>query len=773
MAEVAVMTREATVTPTPSIQLRGSDIVIAQTLQPDDLRRLLVRVFQDPMVQEIHSEPDRLRLSLKGALRGPEGALERLARLLREAPADPPVLAFEGFERVTTVRCLQGVITRLDLRILAPGLLRLQLPKRDSKAVIDLSLFPGVRVSRGPLSRRTLRIRHDPVMAIGPLIRALEQQLDGVSAVSINAAPRVPFAAANANLALCTTGQFFFPPAIPWVSGVLVLTRLPHLRHAARELRQGTVGAPFFGAVVLTCSVAAMAPFASALAEWLGCVFERRWRRGVNRQTRLLTQQLSALAPFPATVAPVTLRSLETVPFDGVIETGAVLVQDALTDPLTSPKRKLLPGMTVTAGHRVLAGEARLLPAPGGPDSRVRQLTHRIAALPSTLPGDPILTAEARRVADQAVYPNLALAGLAASIGGLHMASAILHQDWSTSPVIVSPTEFFHDLRAGLQSGLVMTHPRALKALAAARVLIIDLDFKGVTTTALRVSDVEAPGKAIIRTPGWAGALAPWLGEARGAALRDLARVSPQQDVPVTLLGMTEDSLSVRIEDRTVVIRDRDPLCPEAGLRLEIEGEGAEVLSMEPTDQPLLGPTFDALRALGLRLILVGGTGDTAALRVSAARLGAAAVYPGLRGAALEDLVQAERAQGGAVAVLGPDPDVFGRDPETDLALVPLALMPDKGLAMGLLGEDLTGLPGAILQARTHPARVQLTALATLPTNLVCIVGGFAGAVNGVLATVLSNTGVLGVSLAQGRRIRAKAPLLKLRSAGLSRATPS
>jgi len=71
-----------------------------------------------------------------------------------------------------------------------------------------------------------------------------------------------------------------------------------------------------------------------------------------------------------------------------------------------------------------------------------------------------------------------------------------------------------------------------------------------------------------------------------------------------------------------------------------------------------------------------------------------------------------------------------------------------------LLGDSLDGLPELVLAARTLRLRVGLASARTIPTNLLCILGAFAGTLNGTMTTLIAHTGVFGVSLIQGRRVK-------------------
>lgn len=753
-----------------SIRLSGHDIVIQpqQPLRGADLQRFVRRAFAEPALSCLRIEDRALRLSLEGPIQGPEGALERLARHLVEEPRKAPEIAAQGVRPGVTLRRVGKVVTQLAIDVSRPKQTRVLLPKGAPEVVSAVEGLDGlIGVRRRPLSR-VLIIDHAVTLDRDGLIETLERAISPSGSQARPLLAPVPFLAANTNLALCTTGQFFFPPAIPWVSTVLVLTRIPHLRHAARELRSGKVGAPFFGGVVLACSVAALSPFASALAEWLGCVWERRWRRGVERESVLLSQELKRVQGRLPEGTRFVLRTGAIAPVDGVLESGLLLVQDSLQDPLQTPRRRLIPGMRIESGDRVIGGEAQILIQNHGQTSRLERVIETIEAVPSTLPKDPVLTAESRRAADRAVFPNLVLAGVAGSVGGLHMASAILHQDWTTGPLIVAPTEFFHDVRAGLRSGMLIQSPSALKALARTDVLLMDLEHPELRETALRVSDIEAPGKETLRIHGYAHLLAEWVGDARGPALADLARISTPQGTSVEFHGVQDGRLVLRLDGRRIGLRDLEPTAPLKGLVLEVEDELPETLHFEGTDRPLAAPTFEALKALGVAVILVGGQGADSRDRGLGRTLGAAAVHPGLAGDALDRLIERLESEGRTLAFLGHGAQPSRPNDQRHLQILPLDA-PLNGLSLGLLGGGLSALPGAIMASRTLSLRVGLSALPTLPTNLLCIVGGFAGRVNGTLATVLSNLGVLGVSMAQDRRLRRSSAWPALRSRGLAK----
>lgn len=753
-----------------SVRLNGNTLEIRPKtrLKPKDLERLVVRFFEVPETRElrIHDGGFKLRVILGKPFGNPKELLHTMAeRLVGQKSPSRSIPRLEDSETQTLV--LWGdLITSLSLRDVGVGEVDVEIPPKGRRYDFErkISGLPGViSVSKKSFGQR-LRVRFDPHIAPDIWIRALEVGIDSHSFGHLPTAPKVPFLTAHTNLALCTTGQFFFPPAIPWVSGFLVITRIPHLRHAARELRKGTVGAPFFGSVVLTCSVAAMAPFASALAEWLGCLWEREWRRRVAHEAQQLVLEMEPLKfadPLPS--SPVSLGLGDVTPFDGRLREGELLVLDGLGDPMTTPILKCRCGDHLDAGYRILGGSGVFEPTSSPPSSRVKRVIDHVSELSFSLPLDPVLHKEARKIADRAVYPNLALAALAYFSGGLHMASAVLHQDWSTSPFICAPTEFFQDVRAGLRAGVLIHSPGSLMKLAEVQVLLIDLADPELRETRPRICDIVAVGKEALRIHGWAEMLSYWVGDARAAAFRDLARISDPVRGEARFLQYDGGTLALEIEGLRVELCDLTPGDPLSSIRLTIENEIPEILHFESSDQLRHQPTFERLRGLGIATVLVG-EGDRETAMELGRKLGADSVHPGVKEEALEALVESIEAAGYRIAYLAHHGFSLPQGTHDRLVIAASSETTRSPLAMTRLGPSLATLPDIVLAARTLPARVGLSTLRAVPTNLLCILGAFSGFVNGTTATLLAHAGVMGVSRAQAKKLNrnAKHPLISV-----------
>jgi hypothetical protein len=755
------------------VRLKGREIEISHrdSFGPGDTDRFLRRVFAHADTEEVLLDPARrrFRIRLLGTDTDSSRSVSRLAELMVATTVPEESMPVIPTADPLLFKRWRGIVTLLSLKDLALGRVHVRVPRSARNAwsgegVAGIRRLPGVhRIQARRLPAR-ISVSYDPGTDPTVWVRALERLLHPVSTdIMASTPPRTLSLMAHTNLFLCTTGQFFFPPAIPFVSGVLLASRIPQFSRAARDLSHGKVGTPFYSSVVVSCSVAAMAPFASALAEWLTLHWERRARQQVARETEALLQALP-LAP-PALSPGASLKSVRLLPgvitaFDGEISEGEVLVRDAL---FIAPEQALLEkkraGDTIDSGYQVIAGDARLHPSDTSMDDRVSSVIRVLSSLPLNLAESQVLKKEAQRIGEMSVYPNLALAGMGYFVGGLHVAGALLHQDWTASPQIAAPTEFFKDLRTGLEHGALIQSPESLKALAETSLLLVDEDYPGLATTRPRIIDIASDPKDISRANDWAGVLAAWVGDARSEALLDLARISNEPPPEAHLLSLENGLTRLSIDGESVTLEDVDEGGDWLSLRLTVKGEPEELLRFGSTDLPRWGRTFSHLRGLGVAVVVYG----PGAAKVGAA-IGADAVYPGLDGASLAEYRANMLKEGYPPAILSATPlddSILEGKPLIIGPLEPLKMHSGPGIQ--LLSHSLAGLPELVLAARTMKLRLGFASLRTIPTNLLCILGAFAGVFNGTMTTAIAHGGVFGVSVLQGRRIRTPHPRLLTR----------
>ena len=737
-----------------SIRIRYPDLFIK-----GETPRFTKAIFGLSDVDHLKLDPSKhqLEILLNSGGSSARDALLKLSELLNQPVASESPIPSLNTVSPQTLKRWRQLITCLDLIEPEPGRVKIKYQRtagfQASGREIERQLtgLPGVLNVRVGRLTKSIEIRFDQDVNPKTWIRTLERLFSTApSALSHSKAAKVPFLAANTNLVLSTGGQFFFPAAIPIASTVLVLTRIPHIRKATRELTKGKVGSPFFGCVVLACSVAGHAPFASALAEWLGCIWEKRWRSQILKESKIL---LSEIEPYLVECSPdikeLTVHTGEITAFDGLLADGDILLQDVMGDPLLVPVIRKRKGDAVASGYRVIGGSGTLARANDSASHRLQQIVDTIAALPETLHEDPLLVREARRVADKPVYPNLAIAGVAVATGGLHMASAVLHQDWSQSPMIAAPTEFFRDVRNALRRGALVSSPQALKTLGQSPYLVIDVDYPGLDATRPLVTEIEVGSSAENLAHRWALALAGWVGDERGEALVDLARAMKSEPIDARLIGFEAGRTILEIEGRSVHLVDLPSETSIPSLRIEIENGPAETLKFSPSEASLHAGTFEQLRALGLTPLLTSARGNWGRTQQLARQLGIDHTEQDLT-----TCLQALRAQGTPTALLvGHTNDETIQD-LADVRISPASTLDQPKASITLIGESISELPRLVVAARTLPLRVGIASLKTLPTNLLCILGAFSGNLTGTTATVLAHTGVMGVSVQQGRKMK-------------------
>lgn len=268
------------------------------------------------------------------------------------------------------------------------------------------------------------------------------------------------------------------------------------------------------------------------------------------------------------------------------------------------------------------------------------------------------------------------------------------------------------------------------------------------------MADISSDDKPVSRANAWASVLAQWVGDARSEALKDLARISDEADVTWSFIAFDGGKTELRIQGLKVILDDLDEGGEWPSLRIQIEGEPSETLRFEATDIARLARTFERLRALGIATALYGEE----ATRVGAL-IGVDATYPDVDVSTLARFRQELNIKGYAsslVAAHALDPALVEDAP---VVIGPLGSIKDIDVpSIQLLGDSLDALPELVLAARTLRLRVGLASARTIPTNLLCILGAFAGTLNGTMTTVIAHTGVFGVSLIQGHRVKKSKP---------------
>lgn len=628
------------------------------------------------------------------------------------------------------------------------------------------------RISLSPLTGR-LRVRLKPGANAEAVIRRTEELLPATRFQ--HTVPRyrpVAFGAANLNMALCGAGQFVFPAMIPLASGVLLATRLGTFRDAGSQLARGKLGVPVFQTVVVACSVATGSPIVSALAEWLGCFWQRRWRRKVAAETHALLNEAFPLTPRAVAVDEygvetnvavaalkpgdrIKVRETELIPVDGWVVAGEGLADETRLRGSPGPARKR-PHDRVFASSLLVAGNLTI--EVRDTQTEAARLAGAIADRAAAMSEDRGLRQQAAAAAERSVLPNLALAGVGLATGGLHTVSAILHQDWITGPHVAFPTQSFRDMQLALRFGAPVNSPTALSRLGEVDILVIDGDVPALLAPGVELENVHASTDDTAELLRQCASIGVYLGDARSEALTAACRTLALAPYPADGVQLGPGLTRGIIGNQTVSLTDdtADPSNPAPSVRVQVDGKEAARLSFRLSAGPKAAESLGELRALGLTIVVVSREDHQKAAELSK-RLGAD-LGGGEMGTAEKIRFLKKLAQSGRqAAYLGTAdiPDELAAVAHVTLGLGGAA-MDGRPADISLTGATIAPLPRLLELGKTQEAKVGSACKRALLPNALCIAGAFTGALNGTTSTLLANVGVMNVDRRQRRLLDGK-----------------
>jgi cation transport ATPase len=685
-----------------------------------------------------------------------------------------------------TLHSQRGLVSTFE--ILGAGRGKLQLrhptivadPAFALAAEESLRALPGVKDASATRSSGKLWVAYDPrALGLADILRAAERPAARAQAgVPVPQAKPVDMGSANAMVGLATVGELALPLATPLCAGVLVVTHLGVLREAARQVSQGKFGTPVWTTALLACSIASGQVLAYALTDWSFRYWARRWRKEVAAQSRVLLQEaasmpgqarlLSAEGAEVMTSAErlrpgqaLIVAAGEGIPVDGRVVSGSALVQETPFSGAPASVRKV-PGDEVYAGSTIVAGAVRIEVLRAGQETRAARIAQAMFSTVAALPGDPLLTQRSVALVDRTVPPTLATAGVGLAVGDLFTVGAILHQDWLSGADLAVPMETLRDIRLAAGRGALVRNPSALQRLAESRFVVLE-DQPALRLPALELGAMRSrvpDAEALLQHVAGAGL---YLGDERAAALvaacgeRGLVLRQPE------LLAMDAERVTVLDGRHRIALRGE---APEAGqpayLEVEVDGAQVAVFEFRPAPRMRAAQAVGRLRRQGIQVFLVSERpeAETAALaQALGVELYSGDLSPERKVAFLRGL----RRRGVLPAWVG-----HGRTGPAvkELAHVSVSMasglgFEDEAADILLLGESLEPLADiAALSAENRERIVKACRTATLP-NLLCVVGAFAGLLNGITAGILANIAVYRVyrsATASLRTARAQRP---------------
>ena len=289
----------------------------------------------------------------------------------------------------------------------------------------------------------------------------------------------------TANLAIAPVADFVFPPL--GIANLALVTSInrPTLRRAWSALRRGTFNlSVLHGSMGLlsfvTYEFLSEGVMHSLLDYWPDVVekqrrqserrFLSRFRRSprqvwVERGGAQTEVNLWDLQPDE----PIILRPGDTVPGDGVVESGEGGVEESWISgaPGVVAKRA---GDALFASSRMVEGELRMQMEAIGEHTAAARLANWYAHAFA----QPHHSMSAARFAERTATPALLLSIAAFRRGGLHLAKTVARPDYQTGPALAAE---LGELAVTLQSGglgMLIAKPESMLEVAAADCFVID-----------------------------------------------------------------------------------------------------------------------------------------------------------------------------------------------------------------------------------------------------------------------------------------------------------
>jgi cation transport ATPase len=400
-------------------------------------------------------------------------------------------------------------------------------------------------------------------------------------------------------------------------------------------------------------------------------------------------------------------------------------------------------GDEVLAGSSLLAGQIEIEVLKTGPQTQAAQIAHSLIDGARGLAFDPFLRRQADALADRPVPATLAIAGVGYLVGGLFTVGAVLHQDHASGPNMAVPLQTLRDMNLALRQGVVVRRGGALPRLAESRFVVLD-DHPAWSEPQLELEAVhsrlaEPETDKLLRYAAGAGL---YLGDERATALADACLVRGLVVRQPPLLSLDAEKLTVRQGEHVLSLREV-PGTGKRTLRVEIDGEEVALLDFRQGYALRATRAVQRLRQQGKQVFLLSSRPEQETEEL--ARLLGADLHGGdfapegklrfLEGLSRRGVLATYVGQGEL------DPALAGA------AYVNVSLGGAEGLAneaadLVVLGNSLDALASVDELAQSHQASVQAVCRRALAPNILCIIGGYVGVLNGITSGVIANIGV-------------------------------
>ncbi|HEV7677012.1 MAG TPA: heavy metal translocating P-type ATPase [Candidatus Dormibacteraeota bacterium] len=491
----------------------------------------------------------------------------------------------------------------------------------------------------------------------------------------------------------------------------------------------------------------------------------RTWMSDDARGVRVLRDGTEPRMPMEEVVPGerAVVYAGETVPVDGVIETGEALVdQRAWTgEPMPRPLRA---GDSVLAGSTVLDGRLVIEVLASGEETRAGRLA---AALEDAIAADTRVSDMARRIADRFVAPVLLTGGVVLlATGDVARLASMLIVDFGTGVRISVPTSILSTMVAGARQQVLFRSGAAVERLSCIDTVVFDKTGTLTTGRPSVAGVMAAAGFGEDEILALAAAAEGHLPHPLARAVRRAAR-RRGLDVPEPeqVRYRSGGGVTALIGGRRVVVGTRALLDDEgvaaptpertssSVVMVAVDGVYAGRIRLQDRVRPDARAVIDDLRTSGVCHVWLA-TGDRApAARAVARHLGLDGWTAQMMPEDKVSLVRRLRAEGRRVAVVGDGINDAAAMAEADVgvAVGEGAELAREAADVVLHGEGIETLVVAVRLARQAMGLVRQNVVITAAPNAAAMGMAVVGALPPLAAAVVNNGSTL-VAAANGLR---------------------
>jgi len=351
----------------------------------------------------------------------------------------------------------------------------------------ELMSVPGVdRYETNDLTASVLIFYNERHVEKWKLVEVLDDALQK-SADAARTPSDLDLPIATATLGIAALSQLAAPALKPVAAGLFIYSTIPSFKNAWHVVfKEKRVGVDVLDAIVVTTCLATGQIFAGTVLAWCLSFGRKLVQKTEDRSKKML---LNVFGKQPRYVwlyvngsevetaleklkvnDQIVVHTGETIPVDGEIVEGMAMVdQHALTGE-SAPAEKTK-GDKVFASTTMLAGKIQVAVTSAGSETT----SAKLARILNDTAGYKLRSqSQGEALADKAVVPTLALAGVGLATVGAGGATAIVNCDLGTGIRMAAPLGMLTSLTLCAQHGILVKDGRALELMRKVDTYLFD-----------------------------------------------------------------------------------------------------------------------------------------------------------------------------------------------------------------------------------------------------------------------------------------------------------